>query len=244
MAAAYVSPADSNALVVGAGGLGCPASLALARAGVRRLTLADPDRVDETNLHRQLWHRASDVGRPKVESAADRLRAAFPGLTVATLPEAVGAANALELFRRHDLVIDATDGDAIKFLLSDAAVLTQVPLVYGGALRMKGQAMRIARGGPCLRCLFEGPPPPGSAPTCAEAGVLGSLAGAVGALQAVLALAPRPEVSGEERLLVLDGTDFSLRAVPVRRAPDCRACSPKARARLKLEDPQGASCPR
>jgi adenylyltransferase/sulfurtransferase len=233
-----------DALVVGAGGLGCPASLALARSGVRRLTLADPDVVDETNLHRQLWHRMSDVGRLKVESAADRLRQGFPGLAVATVAEAVTARNALALFARHTLVIDATDGDATKFLLSDAAVLTGVPLVYGGALRLGGQAMRIARGGPCLRCLFEGPPKAGSAATCAQAGILGSVAGAVGALQAVLGLSAPSATPGQETLYVFDGQALAMRAVVVHRAADCPACGVEAFPKLKLTDSPGAACAR
>lgn len=226
-----------RALLIGAGGLGCPASLALAKQGVRRLTLVDPDRVDPTNLHRQLWHRGSDVGRLKVDSAADRLREAFPGIEVEPIGQRVDAGNAEALFRAHDVVIDGTDGVAVKFLLSDAAVLTGVPLVYGGVLRMRGQAMRIAPGGPCLRCLFEGPPSEDAVPTCAQAGVLGSVAGVVGALQATLAL--RPEAG---RLHVVEG--LSQRVVEVRPAPDCRACSPASRGSLVLPSLEEARCAR
>ena len=131
--------------MVGAGGLGCPASLALAQAGVGHLTLADPDRVDVTNLPRQLWHRPQDAeqGRNKAESAVAGLGRAFPTLSTEALPERVDAGNAEGLFRSHDAVIDATDGVATKFFLSDVAVLTGVPLVYGGVLRMQGQALRI-----------------------------------------------------------------------------------------------------
>ena len=125
--------ASARVLVVGAGGLGCPASLALARAGVGHLTLVDPDRVDVTNLHRQLWHRTPDVGRLKVESAAEGLRRAFPALRVETLAERVDERNAASLFQAHDAVVDATDGTSTKLFLSDVAVATGVPLVYGGA---------------------------------------------------------------------------------------------------------------
>ncbi|MFL5318004.1 MAG: HesA/MoeB/ThiF family protein, partial [Myxococcaceae bacterium] len=159
----------SRVLIIGAGGLGCPASLALAKDGVASLTLADPDVVDPTNLHRQPWHRTSDVGRPKVESAAEKLRAAFPQLEVRPLRTSVDHSNALELFSKHDLVIDATDGVLTKFLLSDAGVKTGIPLIHGGVLRMQGQVMAIAPAGPCLRCLFEAPPAPDAIPTCAQA---------------------------------------------------------------------------
>ncbi|AKQ65916.1 Sulfur carrier protein adenylyltransferase ThiF [Myxococcus hansupus] len=215
-------------LLVGAGGLGCPASLALAQAGVGHLTLADPDRVDVTNLPRQLWHRPSDVGRNKAESAVAGLARAFPELSTEALGERVDASNAEGLFRAHDAVIDATDGVATKFFLSDVAVLTGVPLVYGGVLRMQGQAMRVDPGGPCLRCLYEAPPPPDSVPTCAQAGVLGSLAGLVGAVQALLTLellsgaAQGPR--GESTLHVLDAVSLLGRRTRVTQAPECEGC--------------------
>lgn len=219
---------EARVLVVGAGGLGCPASLALAHAGVGHLTLVDPDVVDVTNLHRQLWHRDADVGRPKVESAVAGLQRAFPDVSTEALAERVTADTVEGLFREHELVIDATDGTATKFLLSDAAVLTGVPLVYGGVLRMQGQAMRIDPGGPCLRCLYDAPPPPDAVPTCAQAGVLGSMAGLIGALQGMLAVellsgAGRPE-PGAATLHVIDGATLSGRTVRVRREPECPAC--------------------
>lgn len=219
---------EARVLVVGAGGLGCPASLALAHAGVGHLTLMDPDRVDVTNLHRQLWHRDADVGRFKVASAEAGLKRAFPDVSVEALAERVDADTAEALFRAHDVVVDATDGTATKFLLSDAAVLTGVPLVYGGVLRMQGQAMRVDPGGPCLRCLYEAPPPPDAVPTCAQAGVLGSMAGLVGALQAMLALellsgAGRRE-PGVATLHVIDGATLEGRTVRVRRDSECPGC--------------------
>ena len=221
---------QARVLVVGAGGLGCPASLALAHAGVGHLTLVDPDRVDVTNLPRQLWHRTSDVGRLKVESAAAGLARAFPDLSTEGLAARVDADNAEALFRAHDLVIDATDGTATKFFLSDVAVLTGVPLVYGGVLRMQGQALRVDPDGPCLRCLYEAPPPPDAVPTCAQAGVLGSMAGLVGAIQALLALERLSGTAGPARgeavLHVINGTTLSGRTVLVRRAEDCAACAP------------------
>ena len=230
-------------LVVGAGGLGCPASLALARAGVGHLTLADPDRVEVTNLPRQLWHRTSDVGRLKAASAA-RGPGRLPGLRVEALAERVDAGNAEALFRAHDAVVDATDGTATKFFLSDVAVLTGVPLVYGGVLRMQGQAMRVEPGGPCLRCLYEEAPAADAVPTCAQAGVLGAMAGLVGALQALLAL-ERLDGAGARG----EGRGDAARArrghargcrVRVRRAPDCEGCARMAPAPLPTRRPRDA----
>lgn len=237
-----VTQMPRRVLVVGVGGLGCPVSLALARAGVPALTLVDGDVVDVTNLHRQPWHHPADVGRPKVASAAEKLARGFPGTAVTTLAQRLGAADVEALFRAHDLVIDATDGVGTKFLLSDAAVRTGTPLVYGGVLRFEGLALRIdPRHGPCLRCLFE--TPPDDVPTCAQAGVLGSMAGVVGGLQASLALAG-PGKAGEALLHVVDGRAFTFRTVRVRRRPDCAACA-EGRAPV-LQEPAldgAAACP-
>ncbi|MEW5737777.1 MAG: HesA/MoeB/ThiF family protein [Myxococcota bacterium] len=225
--------------VVGVGGLGCPASLALARAGVRRLTLIDPDRVDVSNLHRQPWHHPKDIGRLKVESAGEKLAREFPRLSLTLEARAVSAANALDLFERHELVLDATDGVHTKFLLSDAAVLAGKPLVYAGVLRFEGLAMRCQPGGPCLRCLFETPPT--DVPTCAQAGVLGSMAAVMGALQASLALRPEPQ-EGLARLHVVDGWHLSPRLVRVRRRKDCAACGEGAKPVLR-DEPLDSACP-
>jgi adenylyltransferase/sulfurtransferase len=210
----------SRVLIVGVGGLGCPAALALAPHAAQ-LTLVDDDRVDLSNLHRQPWHHAADVGRLKVESATEKLRAQFPELRVVSLSTRVTQANAKALFDLHDVVIDGTDGGETKFMLNEAAVRTGTTLIYGGVLRLAGQAMRIERGGPCLRCLFEGPPP--DAPTCAQAGVLGSVAGVVGGLQAELAFR-RNAVPGEATLKIIDGLKLTLREVKVTKAADCPVC--------------------
>ncbi len=225
-------------LLVGVGGLGCPAALALARAGVPRLELMDGDVVDQTNLHRQPWHHLADVGRLKVDSAAQKLRRAFPGLEVVTHPRRLTAADAVERFGAVDLVIDGTDGVETKFLLSDAAVLSGTPLVYAGVLRFEGLALRIDPGGPCLRCLFE--VPPDDVPTCAQAGVLGAMAGVMGGLQAQLALGPRAE-GGVSPLHVVDGHGFSFRVVRVRRRADCAACGDGAKPVLR--EPEDETCP-
>ena len=216
-----MSKGPQRALIVGVGGLGCPALLGLARAGVQHLTLIDPDVVELTNLHRQPWHHAVDVGRPKVISAAEKLRRAFLGVEVTALHERLTPQNAEPLFRAHELVIDATDGVETKFLLSDTAVLTGTPLIYGGVLRFEGLAMRIERHGPCLRCLFESPPD--DAPSCAQAGVLGSMAGLIGGLQGSLGLHPNA-TPGEATLHVIDGRSLTFRTVRVRRRSDCASC--------------------
>jgi molybdopterin/thiamine biosynthesis adenylyltransferase len=213
-------------LVVGMGGLGSPAVLALAQAGVEAITIADPDVVDPSNLHRQPWFRTSDVGALKVDAAARRLRDAFPSIRLKTLPIRVDEERAAALFPEHDAVIDGTDDIETKFLLSDTAVRHRVPLVYGGVLRLQGQAMLIGPGGPCLRCLFEQPSSGEEVPSCAQAGVLGTVAGVVGAKQALLALGA---LAGERhqygRLLILDGWKLSERTIPIPRSPDCRACT-------------------
>ena len=237
-----VHAASARVLVVGAGGLGCPASLALARAGVGRLTLVDPERVEVSNLPRQLWHRSSDVGRLKVESAPRGLLRAFPSLSVETLAERVEERNAEALFRAHDAVVDATDGTATKLFLSDVAVSTGVRLVYGGVLRMQGQAMRVEPGGPCLRCVYEEEPSAEAVPTCAQAGVLGAMAGWVGALQALLVLeGEKGSGPGEALLHVLDGATLRGRQVRVRRSPECAGCS---RPRPLRMSPEADGCTR
>jgi molybdopterin-synthase adenylyltransferase len=219
---------EAKILVVGMGGLGCPAALALAKSGVRSLSLADSDRVDLSNLPRQLWHRTSDAGRAKVDSAADRMESVFPRVRPRRIHERVGRDNAHGLFREHDLVIDATDGTQDKFLLSDFSVMTGTPVVYGGALKLLGQVMLIRPGGPCLRCLFETVPEDAGA-TCAQAGVLGPLVGAVGALQALTALsflAGRPGANRDngEWMTTLDGASLVQRRIRVTRRSDC-GCS-------------------
>ncbi len=221
-----MSPRAHSVCVVGLGGLGCPASLALLHArkadpsSLRRLTLIDPDLVDVTNLHRQLWHGDADLGRPKVESAAQKIRQQFQWVApvLAVRQERVTAAQVDSLFAEHDLVIDATDHVDTKFLLNDAAVRSGASLVYGGVVRFEGLALRIERGGPCLRCLFEAPPV--DALTCAQAGVLGALPQVVGAWQAVLADQPNAQ-PGVAALQVLDGWALRARTVRVTRRPDC-----------------------
>jgi molybdopterin-synthase adenylyltransferase len=217
--------AVDGAIIIGMGGLGCPASLALAHAGVRRLTLVDGDRVELSNLPRQPWYRTEDVGRPKVIVAAKRLQEAFPALEVSAHFEQARCDTVETLVRGHDVVVDGTDSVSAKYFLSDAVARTGVPLVFGGVVQVEARAFRIAPGGPCLRCLFGDAPSEEDVPTCARAGVLGALAGVAGALQARLALEPR-DPPGEGRLHVLDGRgELRVRVLRIQRVPGCKGCS-------------------
>lgn len=223
------------------GGLGCPASLALLQAGVRRLTLVDPDGVELTNLHRQPWYRTADVGAPKVEAARRRILAAFPDAALTTLQARVTEHNAVELVSAHDVTLDGTDDIGAKFLLSDAGVLAGRPVIYAGVLRMEGQVMALCPGAACLRCLFERPGDE-AVPTCAQAGVLGSVAGVIGALQAAAAIevlegrAPQ----GPSLLRIFDAERLTQRTIRVPKAPDCPACAP-GRAPT-LQSPEAPRC--
>lgn len=221
------SPSGASILVVGVGALGCAVAEALARAGVGRLGLVDPDVVERSNLPRQLLHRAADLGRPKVESAAAKLGARHPSLRLAPLQARVDLASAERLFAGYDCVVDATDGVASKFVINDAAVRLGRVLVHGGVVRFQGQLMTVAPGrSACLRCLFEAPPEANDVPSCQEAGVLGSLAGTIGLLQAAEAVR---YLNGAgtlltDRLLTYDALAGRWRQVRLRRSPACTAC--------------------
>jgi molybdopterin-synthase adenylyltransferase len=222
--------AVDGAILIGMGGLGCPASLALAQAGVRRLTLVDADRVELSNLPRQPWYRTDDVGQPKVEVSARRLREAFPRLSVAAVAEHARPETVDALVRGHDVVIDGTDSVRAKYFLSDAVARTGVPLVFGGVVQLEARVFRIRQDGPCLRCLFGEVPGEEDVPTCARAGVLGALAGVAGALQARVALAPS-ELPGEALLHVLDARgELRVRVLRVLRLPGCPGCGRREEA--------------
>jgi len=218
--------AGKRIVLVGMGGLGWPAALALAHAGIGRVTIVDPDVVEASNLHRQPWYRVSDIGQPKVEAAARRLRAAFPRLAVAIARSRVDDSRAAVLLDGHDVIIDGTDDVHAKFILSDAGVRLGIPVVYGGVLRTVGQAMLIAPGGPCLRCLFDEPAAGEEPPSCARTGVLGTVAGLVGAIQASLALSVLTRDSWRRgQLVIVDAWKMSQRVIAVPRAPDCLVCA-------------------
>ncbi|MBI3271075.1 MAG: HesA/MoeB/ThiF family protein [Planctomycetes bacterium] len=230
---------DARVLVVGAGGLGCPAAIHLAAAGVGTLVLADFDVVDLSNLQRQVLHATRDVGRPKVESARARLRALAPGVRVEALARRLEARDAAELVRRFQVVVDGSDNFETKYALNAASVATGVPWIFGGILRFVGQVMTIRPGlGACYRCLFREPPPPGCVASCQEAGVLGAIAGVIGSLQAAealkLLLASGAPLT--DRLLLYDGLESRFRTVRLRRDPECPDCG----GAKKLDTPAAA----
>jgi sulfur-carrier protein adenylyltransferase/sulfurtransferase len=217
----------ARVLLVGAGGLGSPLALYLAAAGVGQLGLVDFDVVDVTNLHRQVLHGTRDVGRPKLESARDRIADVNPHVELTTYETRLTSANALEIVGDYDLVVDGTDNFPTRYLVNDACVLLGKPNVYGSIFRFEGQASVFAtEEGPCYRCLFPEPPPAGLVPSCAEGGVLGVLPGLVGTIQATEAVklilgAGDPLVG---RLLLIDALRMQFRTVKVRKNPACPAC--------------------
>ena len=220
--------AAARVLVVGAGGLGSPAALYLAAAGIGTLGIADFDRVAAHNLQRQLLHDDASVGEAKVVSAARRLRGANPFIRVVEHGEGVTAANAVALFRSYGFVVDGTDNFPSRYLNNDAAVLARRPLVFGSVFKFEGQVAVFAPhlGGPCYRCIFPSPPAPGSVPGCGEAGVLGALCGVIGSLQAVevikLIVGAGDSLIG--RLLTYDGLAQSFRTLKIARDPACPVC--------------------
>ncbi|HYH78663.1 MAG TPA: molybdopterin-synthase adenylyltransferase MoeB [Longimicrobium sp.] len=218
---------QGRVLVVGAGGLGSPVAMYLAAAGVGTLGIADFDVVDTTNLQRQVIHGTSWVGRTKLDSARDRIAEINPFVEVIPHPERLTSANALEVVRDYDLVVDGTDNFPTRYLLNDACVLLGKPNVYGSILRWEGQASVFWAGhGPCYRCLFAEPPPPGLVPNCAEGGVLGVLPGIVGSIQAAealkLLLGEGEPLTG--RLLLFDALRMRFREMRLRRDPACPVC--------------------
>jgi molybdopterin/thiamine biosynthesis adenylyltransferase/rhodanese-related sulfurtransferase len=219
---------SASVLCIGAGGLGSPIAMYLAAAGVGRIGIVDFDRVDESNLQRQLLHGSGDIGRPKTDSARDRLRALNPLVDVVLHPERITRANAMELIRPYDIVVDGTDNFPTRYLTNDACVLLGKPNVYGSIYRFEGQASVFAPhlGGPCYRCLYPEPPPPGSVPSCAEGGVLGVLPGIIGCIQAteILKLAAGIGTTLLGRLLVYDALEMNFRELRLRRDPHCPVC--------------------
>jgi len=218
----------ASVLCIGAGGLGSPAAMYLAAAGVGRLGLVDFDVVDETNLQRQIIHGASAVGRSKLESAHARLSDINPNVTVECHAVRLSSANALDIFGRYDVVIDGTDNFPTRYLSNDACVLLKKPNIYGAIFRFEGQASVFAPhlGGPCYRCLFPEPPPPGMVPSCAEGGVLGVLPGVIGVIQATevikLILGKGGPLLG--RLLLYNALEMNFREMKIRRDTNCPVC--------------------
>jgi len=217
----------ARVLCIGAGGLGSPLALYLGAAGVGTIGIVDFDVVDYTNLQRQIIHSTTDVGRKKLDSAAESLKAINPNVNVVRYDTRLSSANALELFRDFDMVVDGTDNFPTRYLVNDACVLSGKPNVYGSIFRFEGQVSVFAtEAGPCYRCLYPEPPPPGLVPSCAEGGVLGILPGLVGVMQATeaikLILGKGDPLIG--RLVLVDALAMKFRELKLRKNPDCPAC--------------------
>src|SRR5437588_3142924 len=217
----------SSVLLIGAGGLGSPLGLYLAASGVGRIGLVDFDVVDFSNLQRQVLHGTPDVGRPKLQSARDRLQAINPEVRIDLYETRLTSANALSIFEPYDIVIDGTDNFPTRYLVNDACVLLKKPNVYGSIFRFDGQASVFhPPQGPCYRCLYPEPPPPGEVPSCAEGGVLGILPGLIGCIQATeavkLILGKGEPLIG--RLLLYDALQMTFQEFKVRRNPKCPVC--------------------
>jgi molybdopterin/thiamine biosynthesis adenylyltransferase/rhodanese-related sulfurtransferase len=218
---------SGSVLVIGTGGLGSPVALYLAAAGIGRIGLVDFDLVDETNLQRQIIHGTKDVGRPKLYSARERMLDVNPNIDVVLHEAAIDSSNALEIMADYDVIVDGTDNFPTRYLTNDACVLLGKPNIYGSIFRFEGQAsVFFAEEGPCYRCLFPEPPPPGLVPSCAEGGVLGVLPGVIGTIQATEAVKlllgkGRPLIG---RLLLYDALEMSFDEVQLRKNPDCPVC--------------------
>jgi sulfur-carrier protein adenylyltransferase/sulfurtransferase len=230
---------NARVLCVGAGGLGSPALMYLAAAGVGTLGIVDFDTVDESNLQRQIIHGQSDIGRSKAESAAASIREINPYVRVVIHDTSLDRDNVMEIFDRYDLIVDGTDNFATRYLVNDAAVLLGKPYVWGSIYRFDGQASVFwAEHGPCYRCLYPEPPPPGMVPSCAEGGVLGVLCASVGSIQVTEAIKLLTGI-GEPlvgRLTVYDALEMTYRTIRVRKDPNCVLCGPNATQTELLAD--------
>lgn len=231
----------ARVLLIGTGGLGAPVALYLAAAGVGKLGIVDFDFVDVSNLQRQIIHNTQDINRPKVASAKDKIKAINPEIQVVTYNTTLSSKNALEIIGEYDLVVDGTDNYPTRYLINDACVLLGKPLVYGSIFQFEGQASVFYAGeGPCYRCLYPEPPPPGLVPSCAEGGVVGVLPGIIGTIQAAEAI--KLIVGGSEsligRLLLFDVWQMKQRELRLERAPDCPVCGehPSIHALIDYEE--------
>lgn len=235
---------SSKVLIVGAGGLGAPAALYLAAAGVGTIGIIDSDKVELTNLQRQIIHHTDDVGVEKTASAENKMRAINPDITVKTYQARVTAENISEIIRRYDFVIDGTDNFPAKFLINDACYFEKVPFSHAGILRFYGQLMTILPGETtCYRCVFRSPPPAGVVPSCSQAGVLGALAGVIGSLQATEALKYLLGVGKllTSMLLTYDALEMDFRAVELNRNPNCQLCGKNPQI-TELKDEEQPVC--
>ena len=222
---------SSSVLIIGAGGLGTPSATYLAAAGVGRIGIVDFDTIEMSNLHRQVLYSEKDVGKSKAEIARQRLHEVNPNISVETHQVKLDSSNALDILREYDVIMDGTDNFPTRYLVNDACVLLGKPNVYASIFRFEGQAsVFYAKEGPCYRCLYSEPPPPGLVPSCAEGGVLGVLPGIMGSIQAAEAIdlilgKGRPLIG---RLLLFDALDMTFRELKLRKNPDCKVCGPNA----------------
>ncbi|MBI3659857.1 molybdopterin-synthase adenylyltransferase MoeB [Candidatus Acetothermia bacterium] len=217
---------DSKVLIVGIGGLGSPVALYLAAAGVGTLGLIDHEHVELSNLQRQILHDSGDVGQRKVESAIKKLTALNPEVKLIAHSEKLSSANALEILKNYDLIVDGSDNFPTRYLVNDACVILKKPNVFGSVLRFEGHVTVFAPGGPCYRCLFPAPPTPGTVPTCAEAGVLGTVTGLIGTLQAnetlKFLLRLQPTLVG--KLLLVDALTLRFEEIQLKKSSECPVC--------------------
>ena len=235
---------ESSVLIIGAGGLGSPVALYLAAAGVGHIGIIDEDAVDLSNLQRQILHTTAEIGIPKIESAKSKLLALNPHIDVSTHHTMLKADNALEILSHYDIIVDGSDNFATKFLINDACVLLNKPYSYGGILRFSGQSMSIKpKQSACYACVFDSPPPEGSVPNCASAGVFGSIAGILGSIQATEVLKIITNI-GEplyNQLLSVDTLTMNFRKIKLKRNPHCRVCGENGITQLQdYENPQCA----
>jgi sulfur-carrier protein adenylyltransferase/sulfurtransferase len=235
----------SKVLIIGAGGLGSPTALYLAAAGVGTLGIVDGDKVDLTNLHRQILHATSALGRPKTESARETLAGINPDVTVVTYQVVLTSANALDVIRPYDVVINGSDNFPTRYLVNDACVLLGKPLVDASILKWEGQATTFLPGRGCYRCLFPTPPPPGAVPSCAEGGILGALCGYMGSREAIEALKVLLGVgeSLANRLLIFDALEGETRVVRWNRNPQCPVCGDQPTIRALIDYEQFCGMP-
>jgi molybdopterin/thiamine biosynthesis adenylyltransferase len=220
---------EGKVLIIGAGGLGAPAAMYLAAAGVGTIGIADADKVELSNLQRQIIHTTSDLGKPKVESARETMNAMNPDTAVAVYHEWINASNITDIIqdKDYDFIIDGTDNFPIKFLINDACVMQEKPFSHAGIIRFQGQLMTYIPGkGPCYRCVFREPPPPDAVPTCRQAGVLGVMGGVIGTLQATEALKFLLGMEGtlNGSLLTYNALTMEFRKVKIASNPDCQVC--------------------
>ncbi|RDU55035.1 adenylyltransferase [Helicobacter sp. MIT 00-7814] len=219
--------AEAKVLIVGAGGLGSPSALYLTAAGVGEIGIVDDDKVELSNLQRQIIHTTASLDTPKVQSAKERLNALNPEVRVQTYHTRICAENILDIIAPYDLVLEGSDNFGTKFLVNDACVLTKKPLVFGGILRFSGQCMSIKPfQSACYACVFNSPPPADSVPSCASAGVLGAIAGMLGTIQATEALKIIIGIGNPlfDKILSFDALDMSFRKIAISRNPQCRVC--------------------